>query len=151
VCILVGCKMEEEPRRIRDVVNLSRLLGLPSWEDNNDRTDNNRKDGEGKCVDAGDMTGKDEPRLAGIDDSRRRGGVRKEQRWPRGTMIDDDHHQIANGMGMALRHPVVVLSCEAISLAAATEGPGGSGGGGLAAASNNYAPEKAGNDVRGDA
>jgi hypothetical protein len=54
-------------------------------------------------------------------------------------------------MGMALRHPVIVLSYAAISLAAATGGPGGSGGGGLGAVNNNYAPGKAGNDVRGDA
>ncbi len=61
------------------------------------------------------------------------------------------HRQIANGMGMALRHLVVVLSCAAISLAATMGGPGGSGGGGSAAVNNDYAPGKAGNDVRGDA
>jgi hypothetical protein len=66
--------MEEEPRRIRDVVNLSRLLGLPSWEDDDDRMDDDREDGNGKCDNAGDTTGKDEPRLAGIDDGGRRGG-----------------------------------------------------------------------------
>jgi hypothetical protein len=73
-CILVGCKMEEEPRRIRDVVNLSRLLGLPSWEDDDNGTDDDREDSNGKCVDASDTTGKDEPRSAGIDDGGRRGG-----------------------------------------------------------------------------
>ncbi len=61
-CILVRCKMEEEPRWIRDVVNLSRLLGLPSWEDDDNGTDDDRKDGDGECIDAGDTTGKDEPR-----------------------------------------------------------------------------------------
>jgi hypothetical protein len=80
------------------------------------------------------------------------GRVWKEQWRLRGTTIDDnDHRQIADGMGMALRHPVLVLSCTAILLAAATGGPGGSSGGGLAAVNNNYAPGKAGNDVRGDA
>ncbi len=58
-CILVGCKMEEESRRIWDVVNLSRLLGLPSWEDDDDGTDDDREDGNGECVDAGDTTRKD--------------------------------------------------------------------------------------------
>ena len=32
-CLFVGCKMEEEPRRIRDVINLSHVLGFSSWED----------------------------------------------------------------------------------------------------------------------
>jgi hypothetical protein len=54
-------------------------------------------------------------------------------------------------MGMALRHPVIVLSYAAILLAAATGGPGGSGGGGSDAVNNDYAPGKAGNDVWGDA
>ncbi len=72
-CILVGCKMEEEPRRIRDVVNLSHLLGLPSWEDDDDGTDDDHEDGDSKCVDASDTTGKDEPRSAGIDDGGRWG------------------------------------------------------------------------------
>ena len=54
-------------------------------------------------------------------------------------------------MGMALRHPVVVLSCAAISLAAATRGPGGSGVGGLAAVNNDYARGKAGDDDDGNA
>ncbi len=40
---------------------------------------------------------------------------------------------------MALHYPVVVLSCAAISLAAATRGPGGSGVGGSAAVNNDYA------------
>ncbi len=115
--------------------------------------DDNREDGDGECVDAGNTTGKDEPRSAGIDDDRRRGGgVQKEQQRPCGTTIgDDDHRQIADGMGMALHHLVVVLSCVAISLAAATGGQRGSSGGGSAAVNNNYAPGKAGNDVRGDA
>ncbi len=54
-------------------------------------------------------------------------------------------------MGMVLCHPVIVLSYAAISLVAATGGPGGSGGGGSDAVNNDYAPGKAGNDVRGDA
>ncbi len=45
--ILVGCKMEEEPRRIRDVINLSRLLGLPLREDDDNGTDGNREDDDG--------------------------------------------------------------------------------------------------------
>ena len=47
VCILVGCKMEEEPRRIRDVVNLSRLLGLPLREDDDNGTDDDCEDDDG--------------------------------------------------------------------------------------------------------
>ena len=45
--IMVGCKMEEEPRRIRDVVNLSRLLGLPLREDDDNGTDDDREDDDG--------------------------------------------------------------------------------------------------------
>ena len=52
---------------------------------------------------------------------------------------------------MALHHPVVVLSCAAISLAAATRGPGGSGVGGSAAVNNDYARGKAGDDDDGNA
>jgi hypothetical protein len=55
-----------------------------------------------------------------------------------------------DGMGMALRHPVIVLSYAVISLAAAMGGPGSSSSGSLAAVNNNYAPRKAGNDVWGD-
>ena len=47
---------------------------------------------------------------------------------------------------MALHHPVVLLSCAAISLAAAMRGPGGSGVGGSAAVNNDYARGKAGDD-----
>ncbi len=50
-CILVRCKMEEEPRQVWDVVNLSRLLGLLSWEDDNNGTSNDRKDNSGECID----------------------------------------------------------------------------------------------------
>ena len=32
-CIFLGCKMEEEPRRIRDVINLSHLLDFSGWDD----------------------------------------------------------------------------------------------------------------------
>ena len=32
-CLFLGCKMEEEPRRIRDVINLSRLLIFFAWND----------------------------------------------------------------------------------------------------------------------
>mmetsp|Transcript_17249 Transcript_17249/g.38879 ORF Transcript_17249/g.38879 Transcript_17249/m.38879 type:complete len:295 (+) Transcript_17249:206-1090(+) len=32
-CIFLGCKMAEEPRRIRDVINLSHVLSFSSWED----------------------------------------------------------------------------------------------------------------------
>ncbi|KAL9185414.1 hypothetical protein ACHAXT_003191 [Thalassiosira profunda] len=32
-CLFLGCKMEEEPRRIRDVLNLSHLLNFSSWDD----------------------------------------------------------------------------------------------------------------------
>jgi len=39
--------MEEEPRRIRDVVNLSRLLGLPLREDDDNGTDGDREDDNG--------------------------------------------------------------------------------------------------------
>ena len=46
-CILVGCKMEEEPRWIRDVVNLSRLLGLPLLEDDDNGMDDDREDDDG--------------------------------------------------------------------------------------------------------
>ena len=42
-CILA----EEEPRRIRDVVNLSRLLGLPLREDDDNGTDDDREDDDG--------------------------------------------------------------------------------------------------------
>jgi hypothetical protein len=56
-----------------------------------------------------------------------------------------------DGMGMALRHPVGVLSCAAVSLTAATGGPGGSGGSGSAAVNNDYACEKARNDNDGNA
>ena len=45
--ILVGCKMEEEPRRIRDVVNLSRLLGLPLREDDDNGMRDDREDDNG--------------------------------------------------------------------------------------------------------
>ncbi len=31
-CLLLLCKMEKEPRQIRDVVNLSHVLGFPSQE-----------------------------------------------------------------------------------------------------------------------
>jgi hypothetical protein len=44
--------MEEELRRIWDVVNLSHLLGLPSWEDGDNGTDDDCEDNNGKCVDA---------------------------------------------------------------------------------------------------
>lgn len=33
VCLFLGCKMEEEPRRIRDVINVSHLLSFSAWED----------------------------------------------------------------------------------------------------------------------
>jgi len=39
--------MEEEPRRIRDVVNLSRLLGLPLREDDDNGTDDDHEDDDG--------------------------------------------------------------------------------------------------------
>lgn len=32
-CLFLGCKMEEEPRRIRDVINLAHLLNFSSWEE----------------------------------------------------------------------------------------------------------------------
>ena len=38
-CLFLGCKMEEEPRRIRDVINLSHVLSFSSWEDVASRTD----------------------------------------------------------------------------------------------------------------
>ncbi len=28
----MGCKMEEEPRQIRDIINLLHMLGFLSWE-----------------------------------------------------------------------------------------------------------------------
>ncbi|KAL7464974.1 hypothetical protein ACHAXS_005306 [Conticribra weissflogii] len=31
-CLFLGCKMEEEPRRIRDVINVSHVLQFSSWE-----------------------------------------------------------------------------------------------------------------------
>ncbi len=31
-CLLLGCNMEEEPMRIRDLVNLLHMLGFPSRE-----------------------------------------------------------------------------------------------------------------------
>jgi hypothetical protein len=39
--------VQDGPRRIRDVVNLSRLLGLPLREDDDIGTDNDREDGDG--------------------------------------------------------------------------------------------------------
>jgi hypothetical protein len=39
--------MEEEPRWIRDVVNLSRLLGLPLLEDDDNGMDDDREDDDG--------------------------------------------------------------------------------------------------------
>mmetsp|Transcript_1056 Transcript_1056/g.2081 ORF Transcript_1056/g.2081 Transcript_1056/m.2081 type:complete len:401 (+) Transcript_1056:48-1250(+) len=30
-CLFLGCKMEEEPRRIRDVINLSHILNFSTW------------------------------------------------------------------------------------------------------------------------
>ena len=86
VCIRLGCTMEEEPRRIRDVVNLLRLLGLPSREDDDDGTDDDRENDDGECVDAGNTTGNDEPRVAGTDDGGRWGGGR------RVNGRDDDGH-----------------------------------------------------------
>ena len=38
-CMFLGCKMEEEPRRIRDVINLSHVLTFSSWDDAASRTD----------------------------------------------------------------------------------------------------------------
>ncbi len=35
-CLLLGCKVEEEPRRMRDVVNLLHVLGFSSREDGGD-------------------------------------------------------------------------------------------------------------------
>ena len=35
-CLFLGCKMEEEPRRIRDVINLSHVLNFSSWDDDTD-------------------------------------------------------------------------------------------------------------------
>jgi len=35
-CLFLGCKMEEEPRRIRDVINLAHVLNFSSWEDDDD-------------------------------------------------------------------------------------------------------------------
>ena len=58
---------------------------------------------------------------------------------------------VLNGTGMALYQPVVVLFCAAISLAAATRGPGGSGVGGSAAVNNDNARGKAGDDNDGNA
>ena len=52
---------------------------------------------------------------------------------------------------MALHHPVVVLSCAAISLTATMRGPGGSGVGGSAAVNNDCARGKAGDDDDGNA
>jgi hypothetical protein len=66
--------MEEEPRRIWDIINLLRLLDLPLWEDDNNRLDDDREDNNGKCNYAGHTTGNNKPRLAGTDDSGRCGG-----------------------------------------------------------------------------
>ncbi|KAL7519312.1 hypothetical protein ACHAWX_004093 [Stephanocyclus meneghinianus] len=37
-CSFLGCKMSEEPRRIRDVINLSKVLGFSEWDDSMDLT-----------------------------------------------------------------------------------------------------------------
>ncbi len=80
VCIRLGCKMEEEPRQIRDVVNLLRLLGLPSREDNNDGMDDDCEDNNGECNDAGNMMGNNKLRLAGMDNGGHQGGGRQVDR-----------------------------------------------------------------------
>jgi len=38
-CLFLGCKMEEEPRRIRDVINLSYLLNFSMCDDDDDGND----------------------------------------------------------------------------------------------------------------
>ena len=44
-CLFLGCKMEEEPRRIRDVINLSHVLNFcSSVKVNNDATSNTTSD-----------------------------------------------------------------------------------------------------------
>ncbi|KAL3796958.1 hypothetical protein HJC23_000711 [Cyclotella cryptica] len=35
-CSFLGCKMSEEPRRIRDVINLSSVLGFSDWDESMD-------------------------------------------------------------------------------------------------------------------
>jgi len=45
-CLYLGCKMEEEPRRIRDVINVSHVLQFSTWEDHDDDDDENNDQGD---------------------------------------------------------------------------------------------------------
>ena len=47
-CLFLGCKMEEEPRRIRDVINLSHLLNFSSW--NSDDTTTTSEEKKERCI-----------------------------------------------------------------------------------------------------
>ena len=47
-CLFLGCKMEEEPRRIRDVINLSHLLNFSSW--NSDDTTTISEEKKERCI-----------------------------------------------------------------------------------------------------
>ena len=62
--------MEEEPRRMRDVVNLSHVLGFLSWEDDGE-------DGDNFDVD-NDAMANDDSKLVGLDDDGRRGWRRRD-------------------------------------------------------------------------
>ena len=69
-CLLLGCKAEEEPRRMRDVVNISQVLGFSSWEDGG-KVDGD-DDGDGDATKDNDL------KSGGADDDARRGGRRSD-------------------------------------------------------------------------